>query len=502
MIDWSDFIKCERGLLIAPAGHGKTTAIADCLLQCPKDSCQLILTHTHAGIASLRTKFRIKNIPSNKYQLETITGFAQRYVLSILGSTELPNEEDKEYFTIAISKCCNLMQSKVVQAILKASFDGVFVDEYQDCTIDQHNMIMELAYNLPLHLLGDPLQGIFSFENKTLVDFNRDLGLFSQFNLLNHPWRWEKSNPFLGEYILETRKQLEAGHNIELKDEPTKNINVVIVPPNDDKYQIMVNIIKQHSLENTLVLCPSYRESNKYGKLTTKGDINDRIKIKQRVDYGNSFTIIDAIDSTEYYKCAKDIDSLIKRCTKGSKINMISKLHSILKQLHLNISEVEKWIDEKSVKKRKGNNLSKSLALKESCDYFEANVSLDNLKKLITLIVNLPSIKKYHRLFYSSIDKCFNLAQTNNISMFEAMKLLKTRVRHQGRQINGKSFGTTLLTKGLEFDTVILWNAHKFEDAKNFYVAISRACRKLIIITEKTTLSFNDNNSNRLQQSK
>lgn len=135
-----------------------------------------------------------------------------------------------------------------------------------------------------------------------------------------------------------------------------------------------------------------------------------------------------------------------------------------------------------------------SLALKESYDYFETNASLDNLKKLITLIVNLPSIKKYHRLFYSSIDKCFNLAQTNNISMFEAMKLLKTRVRHQGRLINGKCFGTTLLTKGLEFDTVILWNAHKFEDTKNFYVAISRACRKLIIITEKTTLSFNDSN--------
>lgn len=36
MIDWREFIKCKRGLLIAPAGHGKTTAIADCLLQCPE----------------------------------------------------------------------------------------------------------------------------------------------------------------------------------------------------------------------------------------------------------------------------------------------------------------------------------------------------------------------------------------------------------------------------------------------------------------------------------
>ena len=188
MIDWTKFIKCNRGLLIAPAGHGKTTAIADCLLQCPDDSCQLVLTHTHAGIASLRTKFRKKNIPLSRYQLETITGFAQRYVLSFLGSSSLPGEEESVYFDIVVEKCRTLMQSNAVQTIIKASFNGIFVDEYQDCTIDQHNMIMELAHNLPLHLLGDPLQGIFSFEQKPLVNFNKDLGFFTRFALLDYPW--------------------------------------------------------------------------------------------------------------------------------------------------------------------------------------------------------------------------------------------------------------------------------------------------------------------------
>ena len=35
MTELNDFIHSHRGVLIAPAGHGKTTAIADCLLQCP-----------------------------------------------------------------------------------------------------------------------------------------------------------------------------------------------------------------------------------------------------------------------------------------------------------------------------------------------------------------------------------------------------------------------------------------------------------------------------------
>ena len=63
VIDWTEFLACDRGLLIAPAGHGKTTAIADCLNLCPDDSCQLVLTHTHAGIASLKKKFKEKKVP-------------------------------------------------------------------------------------------------------------------------------------------------------------------------------------------------------------------------------------------------------------------------------------------------------------------------------------------------------------------------------------------------------------------------------------------------------
>ena len=59
-----------------------------------------------------------------------------------------------------------------------------------------------------------------------------------------------------------------------------------------------------------------------------------------------------------------------------------------------------------------------------------------------------------------------------------------------GRKIEGRCIGTTLLTKGLEFDTVILYEAHKFVDEKNFYVAISRARKKLVLITSAPKIQF------------
>lgn len=493
MIDYKEFIECNRGILIAPAGHGKTTAIADCLLQCPENSCMLILTHTHAGIASLRTKFHKKNVPSNRYQLETITGFAQRYVLSFLGSSVLPDEDETNYFSAAVEKCCVLMRSKVVQTILGISYNGVFVDEYQDCTIDQHNMIMSLAQNLPLHLLGDPLQGIFSFEQKPLVDIDKDLESFRRFDLLDYPWRWDKSNPALGKFILDLRHRLENGETIELRSNPSIRFYVNTGFKNEDeKIKCLGQIILNHECNSLLIICPSYRYKDRFGKIRIKGNLSDRIKIKQKADYKRKFIILDAIDSSEYYKNSKNIDKYLEKCRTSNRINKINWLFDILVDLQLSKTELRKWIDrdKNTFKHRTKENLAASEKLIELFDKFASSKDLSSLKDVIGLASHLPKMKRYHSYMLHTISKCFDIAQTNNISMFQAMKLFKTRIRHQGRTVEGECIGTTLLTKGLEFDTVIIWNADKFEDAKNFYVAISRACRKLFIITDSTTISF------------
>lgn len=490
MIDWKDFITCNRSLLIAPAGHGKTTAIADCILHCPEDSCQLILTHTHAGIASLRTKFRNKNIPQKKYQLETITGFAQRYVLCYLGSSKLPSEDDKSYFSIAVEKCRLLLQSNIVQTILKISYGGVFVDEYQDCTIAQHNMIMSLASNLPLHVLGDPLQGIFSFENASLVNFDNDLNEFTKFELLNHPWRWEDTNPTLGQCISNIRKSLIKGESIELNNLKINGLYVINCSEENEKFISLINIIKKE--KNILVIYPSYHEVNKYGNLQLRGNLNDRIKLKQRVDFSNRFSMIDAIDSSEYYYCAKLIDDFINKCKTGRKIKRVAKFYTILEHFYLNSSELSKWINKSknSFVNRTKNNAIYSAELIKAFSQFETTISIENLKILISKIMGLPKIKCYHRNFYYTFDRCLEIANHEGVSLFDAMKMLKTRLRHQGRKMDINCIGTTLLTKGLEFDTVIIWDANKFEDAKNFYVAISRACKNLYIISEKSSLIF------------
>lgn len=56
-------------------------------------------------------------------------------------------------------------------------------------------------------------------------------------------------------------------------------------------------------------------------------------------------------------------------------------------------------------------------------------------------------------------------------------------LRRKGRKVMQKSIGTTLLTKGLEFDNVVILNAQKFDDPRHFYVALTRCSEKLVVIS-------------------
>jgi len=69
------------------------------------------------------------------------------------------------------------------------------------------------------------------------------------------------------------------------------------------------------------------------------------------------------------------------------------------------------------------------------------------------------------------------------------MKNIRNVKRRMGRKIKGKCIGTTLLTKGLEFDTVAILNAHEFDCPKNLYVALTRSSKRLIVFTNNKVLS-------------
>lgn len=111
-MNFKDFLSAKKSLLIAPAGYGKTHTLAECIKYCPDNQKQLILTHTNAGIASILEKIKELEIDTRKCHVNTIAGFAQKYVLSLCETGKLPPQDDPQYFDSVTQKAIGLFKLK------------------------------------------------------------------------------------------------------------------------------------------------------------------------------------------------------------------------------------------------------------------------------------------------------------------------------------------------------------------------------------------------------
>jgi hypothetical protein len=74
----------------------------------------------------------------------------------------------------------NVAQSRAIRDMHAASFEYFIVDEYQDCGVQQHDLMVAIADAIPRAcVLGDRLQGIFGFRDQPLVDW--DTHVFGRF---------------------------------------------------------------------------------------------------------------------------------------------------------------------------------------------------------------------------------------------------------------------------------------------------------------------------------
>lgn len=486
-----EFISKDKSLLIAPAGHGKTYALAECLKYTHDYEKQLILTHTHAGIASIKEKIRAMDIPSSKYHIETISGFAQKYVESLYCGNDKIIQVDEGYFNYVIDKSGFLFQLDSVKRIIKNSYDGLFVDEYQDCTMSQHNMIMLLSEVLPTRLLGDPMQGIFDFDKvNPLVSFEDDLVDFEYRVSLETPWRWQKegNNKQLGDSLKEIRTILESGSKV-IKINSYPGIDFLRVNEGDiykysTDYQrelnkLITNGYNSDVLENLLIILPDdFRSSS----------ANRRSELKARIDFSKQLVLLEAIDDKDYYTISENIDSIISTIyTETEKIKIL-KDNLFIKLF--NVTGINAWFGENNIKKRRAPHIENCGLLIKYIESFLQAPSSDKLHQVMLFLKNGLKLKTKRREFLNSILKAILLANIDNTTVYEAMTKQKNALRRVGRKVDSKCLGTTLLTKGLEFDTVVVLDAHKFQDMKHFYVAVTRACKRLFIFSEKEILSF------------
>jgi DNA helicase-2/ATP-dependent DNA helicase PcrA len=469
-MDYLDFVSKQKSFVVAPAGYGKTHAIAICLSH--TQGKQLVLTHTHAGVASLKDKIQSQEISNTSYRVETITSFAQKYVNAFYCGNDIPDqEESKDYYPFIINKAKDLFKIPAIQDVIKTTYSGLFVDEYQDCNIGQHNLIKELACILPTRILGDHLQGIFDFNGDVLVDFDTNLSDFEKFPDLTEPWRWKTNNPELGNSLKSIRELLEQTQSIDLSQHESK-ISIFYVDEND-KYTYQSEYNKQiwslTNEDNVLVIHPDSTNLN------VRKDFISR--------FNNSFILVEALDSKDFYEMSKKIDGVNAN-------NFFNTIYNIIPKIFNGRTNRDVWFNSNGAKnKRTKEDRVRIAPVVESIEKLKQKISFSLISDIFKKVKELPGIKCYRQELLWDLCDALEHAESNSASVYEEMKEIRNRKRRGGRRISGRCIGTTLLTKGLEFETVAVLDAHNFKCRKNFYVAITRACKKLIIFTNSKIVS-------------
>jgi DNA helicase-2/ATP-dependent DNA helicase PcrA len=165
---YSKFTNHDKSLLIAPAWYWKTHTIVESIRDITSWKA-LVLTHTHAWVAVIKDRLKKSWIEKSKYNVETISSYAMKYVNAFYVWDDIPNQENvNEYFSFILEKSLVIFSQKEIKKIIEISYSHLFIDEYQDCWLIHHKVIVEISEVLNTHILWDPLQGIFNFNEMML----------------------------------------------------------------------------------------------------------------------------------------------------------------------------------------------------------------------------------------------------------------------------------------------------------------------------------------------
>jgi DNA helicase-2/ATP-dependent DNA helicase PcrA len=249
-------------LVEAPAGHGKTEEAVVAAQRAAQDLGPgreiLFLTHTNGA----RDTFN-RRLGRSAAVMKTIHSLAAEIVDLYTAPLGLPRPlqpyDAAPTFDDMVRHATDLLKRRPELARgLAVRHPLILVDEYQDCTEDQHALVQLIAGAGPvrLRLFGDHLQGIFDFAG-TQVDW-KALSAVHPTVTLETPWRW-KDNPDMANFLLDARAALLAGEPIDLRSRPSC-ISVhrwegpVPGPGQEGHAPACLDVLKKCSGEGTVVL--------------------------------------------------------------------------------------------------------------------------------------------------------------------------------------------------------------------------------------------------------
>ncbi len=455
-----DLAHAERGMVVAPAGCGKTHLISEAV-GCSQRR-QLVLTHTHAGVKAIRERMIRLGVAAELYRVATIDAFALKYASAFpsLSGWTIREPEGEQWAALRPAALVACRTSPVID-VLRASYAGAYVDEYQDCTVGQHALVMQLASVIPCRILGDPLQAIFRKINKDdALPWQTVRETFAELGTLNQPHRWLERNNDLGHWLLYVRELLLAGQPVDLDGAP--GVELRLGDPSEP-YQIATcfDLAKRGG---SVVALRAWRGQchRLSGRLNNAFHTVEDAQCEDLVEWGRQIEGVTGVQR---------VDKLVEFAAAW-----LTRLPGAL------VVGVHKSVQaQKSCRAKRPDAIALYGALSQVRD----DPKLAGVVAALNAFTALDERPVFmSREIWMGLRAAANECVLNEgVSLSQAIGASRERVRRFGRGLGRQCLATPLLVKGLEFDHVAILNSGDLKEAELVYVGLTRACRGMIVIS-------------------
>lgn len=457
------------GTVTAPAGCGKTHLIADALGRHSGQKPILVLTHTNAGVAALRGRLQKANVATNSYRLSTIDGWAMR-LLTLFPRRCGHNAEilvlanPRDQYPAIREAAWKMLREGHLHDVLRASYERLIVDEYQDCSVAQHAIVYYAAKSLPACVLGDPLQAIFGFGNNTLASWSDHVCKhFPVRAELDVPWRWiNAGEEEFGRYLLTVRGQLIAGTAIDLSAAPTNLKWIALDGRNDHATRLKAGQVPTPVPDGRVLIIADSK--NPQGQRDFASQIPGAVTVES-VDMRDLVSFGQGIDLASPFLVRHVITFAGNVMTGVGATDMLSRIESLI-----------------GGRARRGASEAEQAAL----DLVKAP-TYAAVAHLLAEISQQGGVRSHRPEILRGAMQLLRTCQEG-----EDPKDVAVRIREQsrliGRPLAKRTVGSTLLLKGLEADACVILDAEGM-DRKHLYVAMTRGSRKLLVCSRSQQLT-------------
>jgi hypothetical protein len=460
----------RRAFAVAAAGCGKTELLGQLIVD-HRSGRQLVLTHTHAGVAAIRRRLAGMGVPHDKFHLDTIAGWCLRYgaAYPAISGFQPDSEADPDWGATSpgAEKVCRTALGK---RVVSESYNGVLVDEYQDCSLKQHALVRALAECVPCRGVGDPLQTVFGFRDDPVVPWDTIKTDFEVVDgALTEPWRWRRAgcNAQLGEWLVSARTQLETTGRLVIAD----NAPVTWV-------QHATSVEAQEAWATACWNIGPAANETVVAILKWPNKCKDLAK-----RMGGRWPIVERFDDPDLLK-------LGVKLVNADGPTVVAELAEFLADRMTGMGTALKTAVE-AIKAGRGTS-----RITKNRDHADRLSALANAPTPTNALAWLEGALAHRDDWWLYRRECvFQLREalrhcTSNtfVELPDMVAAARTRARHRGRHTHWRTIGTPLLVKGLEFDhAVVLWEPDRFS-AQGLYVGLTRASKSLTIVSRSRTL--------------